>query len=261
MALSMMSKPCAGVRAAPARRSRATLSVRAEAVPENVKEAREWIGDWKESKAASANRASWFPGTELPAHLDGSMVGDFGFDPLNLGVDARKRSWYQQAELLNGRTAMMAVAGVLYKDLLGGLGVGGPAAEVEWFNAGAYTYFAPASALFGASLFPAAWAEIRRWQDIRMPGSVNQDPVFPNNVLSNPSTGYPGFDPLGYSKGADFETLKLKEIKNARLAMVAWAGFLAQAYCTGKGPLANLGDHLASPWTTTVWQNDLARLH
>ena len=33
-----------------------------------------------------------------------------------------------------------------------------------------------------------------------------------------------------------------------------------QAYTTGKTPLEGLAAHLDSPWTTTVWQNDLARL-
>lgn len=68
-----------------------------------------------------------------------------------------------------------------------------------------------------------------RLQDIRKPGSVNQDPIFSNNKLPDGEVGYPGgiFDPLGYSKG-DLQTLKLKEIKNARLAMLGFAGFVAQ---------------------------------
>ena len=30
------------------------------------------------------------PGTEAPAHLDGTLAGDFGFDPLNLGQESFK---------------------------------------------------------------------------------------------------------------------------------------------------------------------------
>jgi light-harvesting complex I chlorophyll a/b binding protein 2/light-harvesting complex I chlorophyll a/b binding protein 4 len=33
-----------------------------------------------------------------------------------------------------------------------------------------------------------------------------------------------------------------------------------QAYTTGLTPLAGLSKHLADPWATTVWSNDLARL-
>ena len=42
--------------------------------------------------------------------------------------------------------------------------------------------------------------------------------------------------------------------------MLAFAGFAAQAYTTGKTPLAGLAAHLENPWATTVWQNDIARL-
>ena len=63
--------------------------------------------------------------TVAPSHLDGTLPGDFGFDPLGLGVDPARLKYYQEAELMNARWAMMAVAGISATDVLG-IGVRAP---------------------------------------------------------------------------------------------------------------------------------------
>lgn len=44
-------------------------------------------------RANAADRPMWLPGTKAPAHLNGQLAGDFGFDPLGLGSNADNLKW------------------------------------------------------------------------------------------------------------------------------------------------------------------------
>lgn len=203
--------------------------------------------------AESAERPLWFPGSTAPEWLDGSLPGDYGFDPLGLGSDPELLKWFVQAELVHARWAMLGAAGIFIPEFLTKVGI---LNTPSWYTAGEYEYFADGPTLFAVELLLMGWAEGRRWADIVKPGSVNTDPIFSNNKLTGTIVGYPGFDPLGYSSGdaAKVRTLKVKEIANGRLAMLAVLGAWFQAVYTNARPFDNLFAHLSDPGHETIFQ-------
>ncbi|KAG9152115.1 hypothetical protein Leryth_017684 [Lithospermum erythrorhizon] len=226
------------------------------------------------------DRPLWFPGSSPPDWLDGryaftsvfddyyctllftisnlphlsliaafSLPGDFGFDPLGLGSDPQLLKWFAQAELIHSRWAMLAVAGILIPELLERLGF---IDNFSWYDAGSREYFADSTTLLVVQLALMGWVEGRRWADIINPGSVDIEPTFPHKKKPKADVGYPGglwFDPFMWGRGSPepVMVLRTKEIKNGRLAMLAFVGFCFQAIYTGEGPIENLMAHIADP--------------
>lgn len=202
------------------------------------------------SLKVEAKKGEWLPGLASPGYLNGSLPGDNGFDPLALAEDPENLKWFVQAELVNGRWAMLGVAGMLLPEVFTKLGL---INVPEWYDAGKSEYFASSSTLFVIEFILFHYVEIRRWQDIKNPGSVNQDPIFKQYSLPPNEVGYPGgiFNPLNF---APTQEAKEKELANGRLAMLAFLGFVVQHNITQKGPFENLLQHLSDPWHNTIVQ-------
>lgn len=207
----------------------------------------------------ATGRPQWIPGNIPPPHLDGSMVGDYGFDPLNLGKRPNVLYWFRQAELQHARWAMLGAAGIMITSAFG-LPVWYEAGEVSLDNLPV-----PFGTLVAAQIFLMNFVEVKRFSDIQNPGSQakpgsfgGKEDIFGPPAESRADVGYPGgwFNPFNVDK--DLDMMKSKELANGRLAMMACLGFFAQWQATGKGPLQNLQDHVAAPLKTNFATNGVS---
>merc|ERR1712224_1031385 len=82
----------------------------------------------------------------------------------------------------------------------------------------------------GIELLIMGFLETKRYQGFKETGKSGFLNSFP-------------FDPANMNS----PDMQLKEIKNGRLAMVAFVGFAFQALLTRAGPLADLSNHISDP--------------
>jgi light-harvesting complex II chlorophyll a/b binding protein 5 len=204
--------------------------------------------------------------TEIPEYLNGQLAGDYGFDPLRLGVQPENLIKYRTAELIHARWAMLASVGMLIPE---GLETNG--ADINggtWFetggkmlNGGTLNYFAvpwkvinnplPLVVVIAIELGLMSAVENYRRTGRGPAGYSPGIGKFDSTIFEGLDTVYPGgpFDPLGLASDNDvFAELKVKEIKNGRLALIAVLAFVLQSIVSGEGPYSNWYKHISDPF-------------
>lgn len=191
----------------------------------------------KKQKKQVDRKAPVYPGVsseQALTYLDGqTLPGDFGFDPLGLLDPVNSGGfvtpqWLAYSEVIHGRWAMLGAAGCLAPEVLAAAGLTPPETGVVWFRsgvippAGTYDgYWTDPYSLFLIEIVAMQFAELKRLQDFRFPGSQAKqnfagleavfagsgDPAYPGGQFFNLFN-------LGAGSAEEMKTLKLKEIKN-----------------------------------------------
>ncbi|OIV95575.1 hypothetical protein TanjilG_23806 [Lupinus angustifolius] len=224
----------------------------------------------KEKVKPSSDGLVWFPGAQSPEWLDGSLVGDRGFDPLGFAKPAEYLQFDLDSldqnlaknlagDIIGTRSETTEVKPTPFQPytevfglqrfrecelihgrwaMLGALG----ALAVEAFTGVAWQDAGKVELVEGSSYFglplPFSITSLI-WIEVLVIGYIE----FQRNAELDPEKRlYPGgkfFDPLGLAKDPEEkERLQLAEIKHSRLAMVVFLTFAIQAAITGKGPIS-----------------------
>jgi len=196
-----------------------------------------------DSRLIYDNNAQALPWAPVPEGLTnneiGQYAGDVGFDPLGFAKNQRLLPWYREAELAHGRVCMLAVLGFTVQ-------TGG--AKWEPF----ITRYPTDSSdpLKAATQVPiVGWlqilavitlSELWRYENVI---SKYDEGVAPGdlgwNVNAPVKTKRPNWFGPTFSAAYDekeWNLLRLREIKHARLAMVGFGFMVVQNAATGKGP-------------------------
>ena len=133
---------------------------------------------------------------------------------------------------MNGRYAMLATAGILFTEA-----AGLPAWYEAGEKAGGNFSFGALAAFQVAFMSVFEYKRIEAWKKTGETGVLFQFP----------------FDPAGMNS----PEMKLKELKNGRLAMVSFLGYVSQYAVTGTTPIAGFKAHLADPTHVNIYTSSV----
>merc|ERR1719223_1639265 len=166
-----------------------------------------------------ADMSQSLPFLKNPSNTDG-LIGSVGFDPLGFS-DTWDIKWLQEAEIKHGRVAMLATVGFVATEFV----------ALPQFSVVADSNDVPSIIGTSGMMQIIATAGIEEWRTNN--GKVTMADMFEDKDRVPGDIGFAHEYMEGKSE-AEVNMLKLQELKNGRLAMLAIGGMIHHNFVTGE---------------------------